>query len=185
MSEPSFTHSIRATFPFFFVSNAASFFIYSLNRFVLEKVLTRCWFSSIRYSFRSLYKQIYHLNACKLELEELSWFLYRINSFQHQNIYNRHFDLIINDSRLLKVRSEIWWQSLRSYLPWKWNSIKTTNPMCRYLFKVKNEDTRKISTNIAVASILLSLNNFPHSILCEFAVWRIVSYFYFHIRYCF
>ena len=52
----------------FFVSNATNSFIHSLNTFVLKrKLLMRCRFSSIVCSSRSLYIEIYPLNACKLD----------------------------------------------------------------------------------------------------------------------
>ena len=60
-----------------------------------------CWFSSIEFSFCSLYMQIYLLNVCKLNWERKPfWFLCRINSFQNQNAYKRNFKLIINNSHM-------------------------------------------------------------------------------------
>ena len=70
MSESSFSYLLITVFPFSFVSNATTFFIHSLNRFVLKKSCLSGFLQSIGYPFRFLQMQIYLLNACKLDWEE-------------------------------------------------------------------------------------------------------------------
>ena len=60
----------------FSVSYATNFFIHSLNRCFLKKLLMHCWFSAMRCSFCSLHIQIYPLNACTLDWEENLFGLY-------------------------------------------------------------------------------------------------------------
>ena len=71
--QPSFFDWFLAVFS---VSYATNFFIHSLNRCFLKKLLMHCWFSAMRCSFCSLHIQIYPLNACTLDWEENLFGLY-------------------------------------------------------------------------------------------------------------